>query len=297
MQQEASLGFFNVDKPAGMTSHDVVAIIRRGTHTKKVGHAGTLDPAATGVLVICWGKATRLSDFVMAGWKGYDATVQLGTETDTYDAEGEIVAQSDGSISLAAVEDALGQFRGAIEQVPPMYSAIKKDGKKLYELARQGQNIEREARAVNIEHLSIEAFDFPKLVLQVRCSSGTYIRSLAHDLGQVLGIGGHLSALRRTAVGDAFTIDHAIPLDDLCTAMESDEWQSHLISVEHALGHIPRLDLEPAASALILNGGFVEAPEATASLLRAYDADGNFIALLERHPKNAHLLKPLKVFA
>lgn len=293
----ADLGFLNVDKPGGMTSHDVVAIVRRGTKTKKVGHAGTLDPMATGVLVICWGKATRLSDYVMAGTKSYTATMTLGVETDTYDADGEVVARNSTSVSAEDFAAALQPFRGDIQQVPPMYSAIKRGGKKLYELARAGETVERPARAVSIYTLELLTYDFPQAHLQVTCSSGTYIRSLAHDIGAALGVGAHLSALRRTAVGEQFLIETAVPLQTLQEHFESDAWQQHLISPAEGLAHLPRIDLISEEATHIANGGFVRLEATfTATVLQAYNPAGQLVALLEKHRIEDDVWKPLKVF-
>ncbi|NDJ61826.1 MAG: tRNA pseudouridine(55) synthase TruB, partial [Chloroflexi bacterium] len=195
-------GFLNIDKPLGWTSHDVVAKLRRGLQIKKIGHAGTLDPLATGVLVICLGAATRLSEYVMDTTKRYRAVVHLGVTTDTYDAEGEITAQRPSDhLSEADVRDALGAFVGALEQVPPMYSAIKQGGRKLYDLARAGEVVERPPRPVHIHALEVVAWQPPQVTLDVTCSPGTYIRSLAYDLGAALGVGAHLAGLMRTASG------------------------------------------------------------------------------------------------
>ncbi|MFW5942793.1 MAG: tRNA pseudouridine(55) synthase TruB, partial [Chloroflexota bacterium] len=194
-------GLLNVDKPLHLTSHDVVARVRRLCDTRRVGHAGTLDPLASGVLVLAVGRATRLLEYVVGQPKEYQARVRLGQETNTYDGEGEITAQRPVPVTRADVEQALQQFRGDIAQIPPMYSALKKGGKRLYELARQGKEVEREARRVTIYDLEILTWDRPVLTVRVRCSTGTYIRSLAHDLGQALGTGAYLSGLRRTAIG------------------------------------------------------------------------------------------------
>jgi tRNA pseudouridine55 synthase len=293
----ASLGFLNVDKPAGMTSHDVVNVVRRGTKTKKVGHAGTLDPMATGVLVICWGKATRLSDYVMAGTKSYTATVTLGVETDTYDAEGDVLSRNDATVSKHDLCAVLRQFRGSIQQVPPMYSAIKKGGKKLYELARAGETVEREARPVTIYALELLTFDFPHAHLDVTCSSGTYIRSLAHDVGAALGVGAHLSALRRTAVGDYFQIESAVTLDTLKGSFADENWQQHLVSPADGLGHIVQVTVSADEAATIGNGGFVQlGVAADETLVQAYDPGGSLIALLEPYRARDGVWKPLKVF-
>ncbi len=202
-------GFLNIDKPLGMTSHDVVYRVRRlvGKSTK-VGHAGTLDPLATGVLIVCVGAATRLSDYAMHAQKNYLAQVMLGVETTTYDGEGEIIQQMDVShLTEGDIQTALIPFIGKIQQIPPMYSAIKQGGKKLYDLARSGVTVEREPRNVEIFSLDLRVWEPPVATLQVVCSAGTYIRSLAHDLGSALQVGGSLSGLRRTASG-IFTLEN-----------------------------------------------------------------------------------------
>src|SRR5689334_6628577 len=188
-------GFLVVDKPPRLTSHDVVAQVRRGIHVKRVGHAGTLDPMATGILVLCIGTATRLSEYVMDSTKVYTTTIRLGEETDTYDADGQILATRDTShISQPDIESALIYFQGEVQQIPPMYSAIKQDGKKLYDLARQGQEVERASRTVQLK-TTLLSIDLPNITIRVECSVGTYIRSIAHDLGAMLGVGAHLTAL------------------------------------------------------------------------------------------------------
>ncbi len=237
----AAFGFLNLDKPAGLTSHDVVARIRRGLAVKKVGHAGTLDPLATGVLVICIGGATRLSDYVMHATKVYRARIHLGISTTTYDAEGEVVAEQDSStLTLDAIETALDSFRGEIEQVPPMYSAIKQGGRKLYDLARAGEVVERAPRRVTIDSLRVLAWTPPEVTVEVACSAGTYIRSLAHDLGDALGTGGHLSGLVRLRSG-GFVLDDSIGLETLLAA---DDWQQWLIPPRIALAPMPEITVE-----------------------------------------------------
>src|SRR5689334_14246302 len=206
-------GFLNIDKPAGLTSHDVVAHIRRAARQKRVGHAGTLDPAATGVLVVALGNATRLIEYVQdATSKRYHAIVQLGTTTATDDAEGQVLASvAVPPFDRTAIERVLQAFRGEIMQVPPMYSALHYQGRRLHELAREGIAVERAARPVTIERLELIDWASPLLTLDVMCSKGTYIRSIARDLGDALGCGAHLQTLRRTAVG-SFLIEDAVPL-------------------------------------------------------------------------------------
>ncbi len=208
-------GFLNVYKPKGKTSHDVVAILRRVTKVKQIGHTGTLDPFAEGVLPICIGKATRLIEYLKDD-KAYVATVQLGKSTTTYDTEGEVVNVSDKKIGLAEIEPELNKFRGEIEQLPPIYSAIKVNGKKLYEYARKGEEVEIKPRKVTINELKVVNFDFEtqQLELYIDCSKGTYIRSIANDLGEALGVYGHLIKLVRVKAG-SFLIENSIKLDEL----------------------------------------------------------------------------------
>ena len=188
-------GFINVNKPSGMTSHDVVSFLRRNLKIKKIGHTGTLDPMANGVLPIAVGDATRLIQY-LADDKEYVATVKFGVSTDTYDKEGEIISTSDKVVELSELENALNQFRGEILQKPPIYSALKKNGKKLYEYAREGMEVEIKARKVTIEKLDLLSLENNIAQLRVKCSKGTYIRSIAHDLGEVLSCGAHLIGIR-----------------------------------------------------------------------------------------------------
>ena len=230
-------GFLNIDKPLGLTSHDVVAKARRKLGIKKIGHAGTLDPLASGVLILCVGAATRLSEYVMDSTKQYRARVRLGVVTTTYDAEGTVVSERDAAhITQADVEAALTPFLGVIEQIPPMYSAIKQGGVKLYDLARAGETVEREPRPVRIDALTITDWQAPEFTLDVTCSAGTYIRSLAYDLGEALGVGAHLAGLVRVGSG-RFGLAQAVPLDSLLTA---DDPQTYLIPPRpELLGMIP----------------------------------------------------------
>ena len=206
-------GFINVNKPSGMTSHDVVSFLRRNLKIKKIGHTGTLDPMANGVLPIAVGDATRLIQY-LSDDKEYVATVKFGVSTDTYDKEGEIVSTSDKIVGQTELEEALNQFRGEILQKPPIYSALKKNGKKLYEYAREGKEVEIEARKVTIEKLDLLSLENNVAKLRVKCSKGTYIRSIAHDLGEVLGCGAHLIGLTRTIAGD-FKIENSIELSTI----------------------------------------------------------------------------------
>ena len=230
-------GVLNIDKPRGMTSHDVVAQVRRIAGIRRVGHAGTLDPLATGVLLVCVGNATRIVEYLQRGRKVYETTVRLGQARNTYDADGEIVAEAPvPDFSIAEIEAALDAFRGEIIQTPPAYSAIKKDGQPLYKLARAGKDVTAPQRRVTI--YDIETLDWrnPDVRLRITCSPGTYIRSIAHDLGRFLGVGGHVAALRRMASG-SWRAEDAVALAELEAA--GADWPRYLHGLRGALSMLP----------------------------------------------------------
>ncbi len=295
MSERVPVGFLNINKPLQLTSHDVVAAVRRRyrakTGAKKVGHAGTLDPLADGVLVICLGYATRLSEYMMAGRKSYRARLTFGATTSTYDSAGDILSRSDASrISRAQIDAALPQFIGEIAQVPPMYSAIKQKGKKLYELARQGVTVARPARDVTIHDIEVISWRNPVLELEINCGAGTYIRSLAHDLGDALEVGAYLSGLTRLASG-GFSLENSI---DLKTILESDDWLRHIISPYDALRDYNRLALTDHEIQSIRHGGFIQQrADAPSDLVFAFDSAKRLVAVLE--PRGEHW-KPHKVF-
>jgi tRNA pseudouridine55 synthase len=297
MTPSPEFALLNIDKPLGMTSHDVVAIVRRETRIKKVGHAGTLDPLATGVLMLCMGQATRLSEYVMGHPKIYRAQVRLGIETETYDAEGQVVATNPTEVTLGQVEAILPKFLGDIQQVPPIYSAIKVGGQKLYDKARRGDtDIELTPRSVTIYDLKILEWQFPLLDIWVHCSPGTYIRSLAHDIGAELNVGAHLAGLRRTASGP-FRAEDAVTVDALRASIAEGVWQQYLTTPDLALADFTRVDLDSEASRRVGNGLALDLPEMTAtSLLRAYDSEGKLLAILEPVSQQSGHWKPLKVF-
>jgi tRNA pseudouridine55 synthase len=288
-------GFLNIDKPLGPTSHAVVGRVRRIFGLRRVGHAGTLDPLATGVLVVCVGTATRLSEYAMASVKAYRARVQLGATTTTYDAEGDITSQAGAShITQPMIAAVLAQFTGQIEQLPPMYSAIKQDGKKLYELAREGKTVERQPRSVRIDALTVTDFDpvTAQFTLEVTCGSGTYIRSLAYDIGEALGVGGHLVGLVRTKSGN-FDIADAVTLETLAaTATPSD----HLMSVRAALAGFPSIMLTPQSLVDVQHGRWIDGAAAVenGTLALSYAPDGKFIAIVQAVDGR---WKPHKVFS
>ncbi len=273
-------GIFNIDKPTGMTSHDVVDAVRRLVRERRVGHAGTLDPLATGVLVVCVGQATRLIEFMVGHPKEYRVVVRLGITTDTYDADGRVLEERPvPPLSTAEVEKVLARFRGEIEQVPPRYAAIRHKGKRLYEWAREGVEVEPKPRRVTIHELVLEAWDPPDLTLRVRCSAGTYVRSLAHDIGQALGTGGHVTALRRLASGP-FRVEDAVPLE---TLLHTSDWQAYLWPVDAGLVDIPVVELDPTQAEAVRHGRALHAlppGQQDGEWRRAY-AGGQFLAMLQ----------------
>lgn len=295
-------GIVNIHKEAGWTSHDVVARVRKLVRQKRVGHAGTLDPAATGVLPVCLGHATRVVDYLSASGKAYRATITFGIATDTYDAEGAVVARQDvpATLDRAALAAVLPRFLGEIQQVPPVYSALKRDGQRMYDLARQGIAVEMTARPVRIDDLRIVAWDAPTLTLDVECGKGTYIRSLAHDLGIALGTVAHLAALIRTRVGP-FALRDAITLDQLATTLANDTWRDHLFAPDEALLHLNAAIIAPPGVERFFHGSALRFQQvnpvaiANQELLRAYSTDGRFLGLLT--PLSEGAWHPDKVFA
>lgn len=293
----AAAGVLVIDKPGGWTSHDVVAKARGLTRIRQIGHAGTLDPMATGVLVLCIGKATRLLEYLTGQPKSYRAEITLGTTTETYDAEGEISATHPvPPLTTGDIEQALALFRGDILQVPPAYSAIKRDGVASYKRARRGEDVQLEPRPLTIYHLDLLAFDGLLLRIDVTCSAGTYIRSLAHDLGAALGCGAHLSKLRRGAVG-SFTLDQAATLDRFAVAAAGEQWTQFLLPPDSAVAHLPAVVLPADSVARLLHGGFVPAETAQAAgPVRAYDPAGRLLAIVRYQP-DQQAWKPLKVLS
>jgi tRNA pseudouridine55 synthase len=293
-------GLILLDKPSGPTSHDMVYAVRRGAGQKHVGHAGTLDPLATGLLLMCLGPATRLSEYLSGKDKRYMARVRLGQATDTYDSQGQVTSSSDRLPERADVEAALAGFRGPQQQVPPAFSAIKRGGQKAYDLARRGETVVLDARPVIFYAIDLVDWQPPALVLDVHCSAGTYIRSLAHDLGQLLGCGAHLSGLRRTASG-SLSVDDAVPLDRLQAAFTQGDWRQFLRPADAALTDWPAVALSPADTIRVQRGQFVAfldpaAVVAADQLGRAYNPAGEFIAVL-RADTAAGVWRPDKVFA
>jgi tRNA pseudouridine55 synthase len=286
-------GVLNINKPSGMTSHDVIQKVRRAAQMRRVGHAGTLDPLATGVLVVCLGKATRLVEYLVGRPKTYIATVRLGETTDTYDADGEIMATMPVTATEADILTHLQSFRGDIEQIPPMYSAIKRQGQPLYKLARQGIEVEREARPVTIYELELLWCKLPDIGLKVVCSAGTYIRSIAHDLGQNMGCGAHLTTLERTAVGD-FRVEEGVDLNALAELAEGVSFETFLSSPDTAVLHFPAFQATAEQTADIQYGRAIsrQATDPDGELVRVYSDSNAFIGLLSNE---GEFWKPKKI--
>jgi len=304
-------GVLVIDKPVGLTSHDVVQIIRRGTGIRRAGHTGTLDPRASGVLVVLIGPAVRLSEFVSAADKRYQATLRLGTSTDTYDAEGRVVRSATvGNISEEQFAGIIKNYEGEIEQVPPPYSAVKVRGRKAYEHARQGEPVKLKPRKINVYKLEVLEWAPPETVLDVYCSSGTYVRSLANDLGEDLGTGAYLIGLRRTKSG-RFTLRDAVPLRQLQDAFLAGEWYRYLIPAAEALADWPGIELSheqvekvrhghriPAgedARELVDPSNHPFAEEEQLGLVRAITEQGDLVAVLQFIEEDQEW-QPKKVF-
>lgn len=289
-------GVLVVDKPIGLTSHDVVQIIRRGTNIHRAGHTGTLDPRASGVLVVLIGPAVRLSEYVSASDKRYQATIHLGSTTDTFDSEGKITSSgSVDSITEDQFEQALEKFVGEIQQVPPPYSAIKVKGRKAYERARQGEEVELQARTIQVYSLELLEWNPPEAVIDVFCSSGTYVRSLANDLGVELGCGAHLVGLRRTKSG-RFTLRDAVPLRRLQEAFHVGDWYKFLIPAAEALGDWQMVELDADEVELVRHGHRIPAEIGSVEgWVRGISQQGDLVALMELD-EEAKEWQPRKVF-
>ncbi|ELU5586185.1 tRNA pseudouridine(55) synthase TruB [Clostridium perfringens] len=289
-------GVINIYKNTGMTSFDVVAMVRRVAKMKKVGHTGTLDPAASGILPVCLGKATKIIDYIMENKKVYRVNLKLGMVTDTYDLEGEVLREKDAShITKDEILNCINSFVGTIDQVPPMYSALKQNGVRLYELARQGIEVHREARKVtiySIENIKIESND--NIQMDVCCSKGTYIRSLCYDIGEKLNVGATMTALERIQNGP-FTKEEAINIEDLTEEL----LEKHIISIEKALDSFEKITVNEKFGKLLRNGVKVfdnrmysEEVEFN-KLYRVYEDNGVFLGLGKRDEKGFKLEKLL----
>ncbi|MDP9359440.1 MAG: tRNA pseudouridine(55) synthase TruB [Chloroflexota bacterium] len=284
-----------MDKPAGWTSHDVVGRIRRLTGERRVGHAGTLDPAATGVLPVAVGSATRVLEFVSDAAKSYVAEITFGVETDTFDADGQVTGVKDPSaLDLTEVARVLQAFLGSQRQVPPMYSAVRVGGRRLYEEARQGKTVDRPARPVVFHQLDVLAWDPPTVTVYVECSKGTYVRSLAQDLGVALGVGAHLSALVRMKAG-VFTLCQAWTLQELAGLDLASVWAEVALHPDVVLDEWPALILNDAGANDWSRGNAVAALRME-ERCRVYDEEGEWLGVGAGHPET-QAWRPTKVTA
>lgn len=287
-------GFILIDKEQGWTSHDVVAKVR-GQVGGKVGHAGTLDPMATGLLILAVGGATRLLRFVQGAMKEYVATAQFGVATDSLDADGAVLSREPLPVTDAQIEDAMQRFRGEIHQMPPMVSARKVEGRRLYELAREGKEVEREARPViihELELIDIAPSDYPEVNFRVVCSTGTYVRTLGDDLARALGGRAHLTALRRTRNGE-LSVDDAVSVDDVIGAARDGSVASLVLTPLEALGGMPTVELDQATAMRVRNGVKLDVDsvdvEAVSEFALMMDADQQLLAVYRR---DQHQLLP-----
>lgn len=270
-------GVLLLDKPQGLSSNTALQIARRLLNAEKAGHTGTLDPLATGLLPLCFGEATKFSSELLDADKAYEATLKLGVTTTTADAEGEALQTRPVAVTQALLDAALAKFTGPISQVPPMYSALKRDGKPLYEYARAGVELEREARNVVIHKIELLDRQGDQVRIAVDCSKGTYIRTLAEDIGEFLDCGAHLTALRRTRIA-TITLDGAVTLEQLENAADRD---ALLAATESLLSDLPAAHLDAAASDRLLHGQPVAVAGVSAPRYRTYAADGRFIGLCQ----------------
>jgi len=273
-------GVLVIDKPVGLTSHDVVQIIRRGTGIRRAGHTGTLDPRASGVLVVLIGPAVRLSEFVSASDKRYQATIRLGSSTETYDSEGTPSEEMPVNVTEEQFAELLKGYVGQIEQVPPPFSAVKVDGEKAYDKARRGEEVDLEPRLIDVYNLDLLEWAPPEVVIDVNCSSGTYVRSLANDLGARLGCGATLTGLRRTKNG-RFTLRDAVPLRKLNEAFMDGSWYQYLIPAAEALGDWYTITLDGDLMEQVRHGHRFAAEEGIKGWARAISEQGDLVALLE----------------
>ena len=296
-------GIINVYKEKGFTSHDVVAVMRKIANQKKIGHTGTLDPEAEGVLPVCLGKATKLADYIMASEKQYRAMVRLGITTTTEDASGEVLEERAVDVTEEELQKALLSMEGEQMQVPPMYSALKVNGKKLYELAREGKEVERKARKVTIFGIRLLQFLPPdRAEILVDCSKGTYIRTLCADLGKRLGCGAHMETLLRTKSG-RFTLENACSLEELRTLAAENRLEEALLSMEEALMQYPAVTVQPRADRLMANGCKIFAPHwkqqeenlTLGQTVRGYNSQGHLMGLYTVEEAEELFLKPQKM--
>ncbi len=297
--KNAISGALVVDKPVGMTSHDVVQIIRNGTGLRRAGHTGTLDPRASGVLVILVGPAVRLSEYVSASDKRYQAIIRLGGTTDTFDAEGRVTLSKEPlNVTEEQFNEALQTFVGEIEQTPPPYSAVKVQGRKAYEMARKGEEVDLTPRKITVYHLEVLEWAPPEAVIDVHCSSGTYVRSLANDLGARLGCGAYLVGLRRTKSG-RFSLRDSVPLRKLQEAFAAGNWYQYLIPAAETLGDWPAVELNPDEVEAVRHGHRAKVVgDPPFERARGVSTQGELVALMEKMKNEDGSLEwqPKKVF-
>jgi tRNA pseudouridine55 synthase len=290
-------GVLVIDKPVGMTSHDVVQVVRRGTGIRRAGHTGTLDPRASGVLVVLIGPAVRLSEYLSTSEKRYQAVMKFGMTTSTYDTEGAITSEGGAfDFEFEDLEKALSKFVGEVEQIPPVFSALKIDGRRAYEMARAGEEVEMEPRMITVHSLELLEWEPPEAVIDIHCSSGTYIRSLAHDLGEEMGSGATLINLRRTKNG-RFTLRDAVSLRKLEEAFSNGDWYRYLIPAAEALADWYTVELEHDQIDEVRHGHRVAAIEAmqAGTWARAISQEGELVALVEYIEEDQEW-QPRKVF-
>ena len=295
-------GLINVYKEKGFTSHDVVAKLRGICKQKKIGHTGTLDPDAVGVLPVCLGCATRLCDMLTDKDKEYVAVLRLGITTDTQDATGKVLAEKEVSVSEEEVRAVIASFEGEQLQIPPMYSALKVNGKKLYELAREGKEIERKARPIVVHEIEILSENMPEFTIRVKCSKGTYIRTICHDIGQKLSCGGVMVSLKRTKVGN-FGIEDAYTLSQIEDMAKEGKLCEILLPVEKVFEKLPEIRVKETAMKALLNGNQLKKEEILmlsdealkAEEVRVYGADGRFYGVYG-YQEGRKLFCPIKMF-
>lgn len=294
-------GIINIYKEAGYTSHDVVAKLRGILKQKKIGHTGTLDPAATGVLPVCLGSGTKLCDMLTDKSKEYRAVLQLGYETDTQDMTGKVLVRKEAAVTKEQTEEAILSFVGEYDQIPPMYSAIKVEGKRLYQLAREGKEIERKPRRVQIYEIIIEEINLPLVTLRVTCSKGTYIRTLCHDIGRKLGCGGAMAQLMRTRSG-SFGIEDALRLAEVERLQQEEALAGKILPVDSVFAEYPKITVEERFQKLIQNGNAFyrnmtreRARLMSGEQVRVYDGNGKFYGVYEFRQKEDRFF-PVKIF-
>jgi tRNA pseudouridine55 synthase len=288
-------GVININKPGGITSHDVVNVMRRALGIKRIGHTGTLDPMATGVLPICTGKATKIAEMLGAQNKSYRAEFKLGIVTDTQDITGTVISEKEVNVTKDEIKSAVSSFVGKIEQIPPMYSAVKINGKKLYELARKGVEIERPPRKIEIYNITITDIKDNAVSIDVDCKKGTYIRTLCHDIGQALGCGAALSSLIRTKSGD-FDIKDSVSLDDFKASCGKGAQDSYITPVDKIFESCKEIHIDEKLEKKLLNGVSLQLNEIKENLLqnesvRIYNSDNVFLCISKVTGDNLKMIK------